>query len=257
MAEGVWFNMWTRRLWPFAELEVEDILYFYESPNRRIVWKTRVTKTDRFQYQTKENALVKLRREFGPFDPHQPYVEQAPDHGFCLAYAVTPLEKLNSPLPPGMSMPQQGWLRLTSQSVEWISSHEVQDPETQELLRTLRRLSERMAAFPPEKVESEVVQFIRGDHRIVRLFKELANYACQFPNCGETIECSDGGLYIEVAHIKPVKKGGLSTLGNLVVLCPNHHKEFDCGKLEIVEQTDTSVKGRLNKKTFEIHLPGA
>jgi len=116
MANGVWFNMWTIRLWPLRELEEGATLYFYETPNRRVVWKTRVTKIDTFQYHEKAAALGRLRREFGPFNPHQPYVEQAPAQGFCLDYAVAPLRRLSMPLPPGVRMSQQGWLRVTASS---------------------------------------------------------------------------------------------------------------------------------------------
>jgi predicted restriction endonuclease len=43
-------------------------------------------------------------------------------------------------------------------------------------------------------------------------------------------------------------------IGNLLVLCPNHHKEFDHGKLEIEMQTETSIEGKLNGKEFHIQF---
>jgi len=46
-------------------------------------------------------------------------------------------------------------------------------------------------------------------------------------------------------------------LGNLLVLCPNHHRELDYGHLVIAEQTMESIRGKLNDKKFEIRLPGA
>jgi predicted restriction endonuclease len=67
----------------------------------------------------------------------------------------------------------------------------------------------------------------------------------------------DGTFYIEVAHIQPLSEEGRSILGNLLVLCPNHHKEFDYGDLKILEQTWDSVRGTLNGRDFEISLPGA
>lgn len=65
------------------------------------------------------------------------------------------------------------------------------------------------------------------------------------------------GFYVEVAHIQPVCKGGQSVIGNLLVLCPNHHKEFDVGDGEILEQSTDMIRGRLNGRDFEIRLPGS
>jgi predicted restriction endonuclease len=65
---------------------------------------------------------------------------------------------------------------------------------------------------------------------------------------------SNGNYYIEVAHIKPVSKGGQSIIGNLLVLCPNHHKAFDYGKLQIIEQDESHLKGVLNNEQFEIKI---
>ena len=64
------------------------------------------------------------------------------------------------------------------------------------------------------------------------------NFKCQFPNCEAFIPTKSGRNYVEVAHIEPVHKGGKSILINLVVLCPNHHKEFDFGNLNIIEQSE-------------------
>jgi len=70
----------------------------------------------------------------------------------------------------------------------------------------------------------------------VRLFnrswnKPLIELPCQ--KCGYS-------LHTELCHIKPISKfDGNTTLGeindpsNILVLCPNHHWEFDNGKLEL------------------------
>ena len=114
-----------------------------------------------------------------------------------------------------------------------------------------------MADISPERVRSVVVRTVRRDTRLVKALKELCEFRCQFPGCGVRIPKRDGGFYIEVAHIQPMSEGGRSTIGNLLVLCPNHHKEFDYGDLEIVEQTADTIRGKLNGKEFEIQLPGA
>ena len=41
------------------------------------------------------------------------------------------------------------------------------------------------------------------------------------------------------------------------MMCPNHHKEFDFGRVEIIEQTPEFLHGKLNGKEFKIALPRA
>lgn len=37
----------------------------------------------------------------------------------------------------------------------------------------------------------------------------------------------------DICHIKAVKDGGPNTLDNIVMMCPNHHRLFDSGKLAL------------------------
>lgn len=124
----------------------------------------------------------------------------------------------------------------------------------QTLLTALEQLNEQMQQVAPEKRVTEIEQTLRSDRRIVALLKKAANYKCQFPGCNSEIKTKAGLNYVEVAHVTPVNKGGQSVLGNLVVLCPNHHKEFDYGNLQIVEQTLEKLSGSLNGKDFQIEL---
>lgn len=43
--------------------------------------------------------------------------------------------------------------------------------------------------------------------------------------CGWTKTIND------VAHIIPQRDGGPTTLDNVAILCPNHHRMFDTGKI--------------------------
>jgi predicted restriction endonuclease len=125
------------------------------------------------------------------------------------------------------------------------------------LIDKIRRINEIMKNVSPQRISSVVSQTIRKDTKLVKALKSICDYRCQFPDCGARIQKSGGGYYIEVAHIQPVKSGGKSIIGNLLVLCPNHHKEFDFGDLMISEQNESLVKGSLNGRKFEIALPTA
>ncbi len=125
---------------------------------------------------------------------------------------------------------------------------------TENLLTTLRIVDEEMHLVQPSVVERMIRQTIRNDSRMIHLLRQLAGHRCQFPGCGVSILKKDGSHYTEVAHLRPVHLGGKSVLGNLLVLCPNHHKELDLGNITIKEQTIHRVTGVLNGKPFMIAL---
>lgn len=263
-ADSFWFNLWHIKLWPYRELVVGDLLYWYESPSKRIVWKSRITDLDRFPYDNKDAARDRLISRFGDFDPAQPYFVEAPEQGYCFVWKVMPLQRINLPKPGDLRFPRQGWLRVDDEiAIKWLSQSAPVDDATLDeivpkgtLIERLHQLNAAMAEVSPKRVRSIVSQTLRRDTQLVKSLKELCEFGCQFPSCGVRIPKRDGGFYIEVAHIRPLREGGRSVLGNLLVLCPNHHKEFDYGNLEIVEQTVECIRGKLNDKEFEIRLPG-
>lgn len=140
----------------------------------------------------------------------------------------------------------------SQQSID--TSNIVEENTEEDLYLALQQLNEKMKNIEPEKRFAEIEQTLRKDKKIVELLKKSANYKCQFPNCESEILTRKGTNYFEVAHIQPIHKSGKSILGNLIVLCPNHHKEFDYGTLYIDEQTDIVLTGILNGKTFTIDL---
>ena len=107
----------------------------------------------------------------------------------------------------------------------------------------------------PKPMQKIIIErTLRNDTPIIRNLKKKYNYKCQMPGCNASIQKANGEYYIEVAHIASVSSGGKSILGNLLVLCPNHHKEFDFGSLIIQEQSLKILKGKLNSKKFMIRF---
>jgi len=263
LAAQYWFNLWRIRLWPYRELLVGDTLYWYESATREMVWESRVAELERFPYRSKSVVEARLTSRFGDFDAQETYFLEGPGDGFCLAYKVRAVRRLSLPKPEGLRFPRQGWLRVDAHAAEaWLGKAGVEDRVTLDvlapagsLLRRLEQLNTRLAEVAPERCLSVVRQTIRRDTAIVKALKALCGYRCQFPHCGVRIRRRDGGHYVEVAHVEPIRKGGRSVIGNLLVLCPNHHKEFDVGETRILEQTVECVRGTLNGRAFEIRLP--
>ena len=121
-ASSFWFNLWGRRLWPYEEVDIGHTLYWYESPCRAIVWKSRVAKIDRFGYDSKRSLASELISEWGAFDTAQPYFVDASENGYCLVYRVLPLQRLNLSKPEDFKFPQQGWLRVDDRIARmWLS----------------------------------------------------------------------------------------------------------------------------------------
>ncbi|HEU0022889.1 MAG TPA: HNH endonuclease [Dehalococcoidia bacterium] len=69
--------------------------------------------------------------------------------------------------------------------------------------------------------------------------KRIHYFSCQV--CGERLE-SPGGLYAEVAHIKPLGRpdDGPDIEQNILCLCPNHRKLLEKGGL--VVEPDLTIK---------------
>lgn len=74
---------------------------------------------------------------------------------------------------------------------------------------------------------------ILRDTALARWLKHLYSFECQI--CRTTIDIPGGGRYAEVHHIRPLgtPHNGTDVLGNMLVLCPNHHAMCDLGTIEL------------------------
>lgn len=123
LREAYYFNMWQKRLWPYKELITGDELLWYETPSGRLVWKSRVVEVERFAYSRKDEVRNNLVSRFGALDEDQPYFRDAPKQGYCVAYKVEPLERLDIPKPEGVRFPMSGWLRDASTIAAWLAGN--------------------------------------------------------------------------------------------------------------------------------------
>jgi hypothetical protein len=114
-SNGLWFNLWTKKLWPYNELEPGDTLLWYESPSKCIVWKSRVVEVLRFPYETKKE--VEQRLNLTPVQAAQEYFVDGPEAGYCLSYKVAAIERTNIPRPDDFKFPHQGWLKVSPEVV--------------------------------------------------------------------------------------------------------------------------------------------
>jgi 5-methylcytosine-specific restriction protein A len=119
-----------------------------------------------------------------------------------------------------------------------------------------------------DRVETTTARIVRNTE-LGRELKEQYQYHCQL--CGEAKHRSPLEHYAEVHHIKPLGRphGGPDEKSNMLVLCPNHHADFDHGlvhvdleTLEVTHATDEAVSGgellrkddhTINKDVLQYH----
>lgn len=103
---------------------------------------------------------------------------------------------------------------------------------------------------------AELIKFsgkqYKRDNKILAQLKILRDFKCQI--CGVSIQKRDNTLYIEAAHITEKRHKGPETPDNILILCPNHHKEFDLGNKRIIERTAEKVILELNGIKYELNL---
>jgi hypothetical protein len=77
-----------------------------------------------------------------------------------------------------------------------------------------------------QRVRYEVYRVIR-DTEVVKRLKRMPNHRCQL--CGSFIRLSDGRLYSEGHHIKPLggRHAEPDVEQNILILCPHHHAICD------------------------------
>lgn len=107
--------------------------------------------------------------------------------------------------------------------------------EQEERVDTVEAAPDLSAA---ERVETTRSRVIRNTTLATDL-KERYSHTCQI--CGERRRRGVDEGYAEAHHVKPLGQphGGPDTEGNIVVLCPDHHADFDYGMLAVDPETHT------------------
>lgn len=128
-----------------------------------------------------------------------------------------------------------------------INKHILTTKSREEVLNELKSLK----VTDPEIVIINHIAYKR-DNRTIAQIKFLREYKCQI--CNTRILKRDGSYYVEAAHIIAKHKKGRETPDNIILLCPNHHKEFDLGNNEIIFSSKDLVMFIMNDKRYEVNL---
>jgi len=103
----------------------------------------------------------------------------------------------------------------------------------------------------PEKIVVKSKTYKR-DNYIIALLKIYRKFKCQI--CGTSIKKKDKKNYVEAAHITTKKDKGTETPDNILILCPNHHKEFDLGLVNVKKRTKNLIQFDMNGTLHKIDL---
>lgn len=90
----------------------------------------------------------------------------------------------------------------------------------------------------PPKQAFEITRFLRDSSKVKQL-KKLYDNKCQI--CGFTFEYEKGQFYSEVHHYNPLKANADDHLDNMIVVCPNHHAQFDYNLIAIDHDGTTII----------------
>jgi len=116
----------------------------------------------------------------------------------------------------------------------------------------------------PKRVKSITLRRVRDTKKSIEL-KKIYDNKCQICNYSFPNYIESG--YSEVHHVWPMADNGDDDFDNMLVLCPNHHAEFDYGVMQFSQnvQKIEDVKGKitgkisfkkghsLDKKNIEFH----
>ncbi|QDK81272.1 hypothetical protein EXU85_22730 [Spirosoma sp. KCTC 42546] len=117
----------------------------------------------------------------------------------------------------------------------------------EQLIDMLKQLKSK----PSSKISIKGERYSR-DNFTIALLKILRDFKCQI--CDTSILKANGSFYIEAAHIVPKRDRGEESSSNILILCPNHHKEFDYGKVENLQQIDERISFKLNGRLVDLPL---
>jgi hypothetical protein len=101
---------------------------------------------------------------------------------------------------------------------------------------------------PAQKNKLEVNRFVR-DSSMVKYLKDLYQNKCQV--CHHTFEYQKSKFYSEVHHYRPLEENGFDDVDNMIVVCANHHAEFDYKHIAISED-GKSIIDRKGEKVGKI-----
>ena len=211
LADDVFFHQWTIRQHPFNEIESGDRLWWADKESREVRWELRVVEVLKQQFNSPPEALNLLRRGYGLIPDHlNSYFDAAPQSGWLLAFAIEVMQPIRGvSLPVGQRLGRNGLRTMTPELRTQLELVGLPAPATVPL------------THPPAAMNAQAVTaiFVPNPNRhipssIKAEVWDRSGAICQ--ECNKRVDRNE----IHFDHYIPFSRGGLSTSGNLRVLCP-------------------------------------
>lgn len=142
----------------------------------------------------------------------------------------------------------KGYLRIDSMVVDYqpllslpLGATPLPPPDRliDRLVTRLQELDIENQASPPQQLEALAKRFER-DPELTKIIKLLRGGKCQI--CGFSFKTKSGDDYAECHHLEHLADSGLDISSNILVLCPNHHRQFHYGNVELLDRSSGKVK---------------
>jgi len=141
----------------------------------------------------------------------------------------------------------------------FVINNSIDEKEQNDLVEHCSKMTDNDLIRDLSNVKAEDSKYVtvmqkvyKRDNDTIAKLKKLRKFRCQI--CGVKIPIRNGGFYIEGAHIVSKSNMGNELPGNILILCPNHHKEFDLAERVIHSRTEDHIKFEMNNKTYDISL---
>ncbi len=147
---------------------------------------------------------------------------------------------------------------MTDDDAELILlKNEVEQNELEKYLqknKSREQIIEELLNSKPKEDKTVLVKSCqyKRDNYTIALIKQLRGHKCQI--CSKEIITKDGNKYIEAAHIVPKNEKGKETPDNILLLCPNCHKEFDLGDRSVILHNEKEIEFSINGMRYKINL---
>ena len=164
-------------------------------------------------------------------------------------------EKLNSCREPFEVLKKRSKLRKFSREGIFEMKEE-SNPEKIKKTKINKSLVEKTLG-KVERKHREFQALVRNQANVNQL-KKLYNNQCQIQQCSFKLNYEKDGKikqYSHVHHYNPLSESLSDSLNNMIVLCPNHHAEFDF-KVKLIDydgKTIINQKGKETGETLKFH----
>lgn len=135
--------------------------------------------------------------------------------------------------------------------VEKAFTQEVNKLGPEEIDKLIADIDERNIAEGRKRGRSTERRPYRRNPALSLALKFKYKDKCQA--CGQNSKI-ERGFFCDTHHLTPLKAGGTDTSGNILVLCPNHHRIFDRSKVVVVSRNESRIIARASGHVFNISL---